>query len=135
MLTKDDKVEKLLASEEHELLMVASNMYAHTQTWAVNGRQSMETYSLKAQTWYRLRILTVNLSDNNDMQTVTIGDQSCSVHALAHDGIFRLQVPATESQNDYPMSVSSRLDVAIKCSANSKISINGQDVAEIQVDD
>lgn len=135
MLTKDDKVEKLLASEEHELLMVASNMYAYTETWAVNGRQSMETYSLKAQTWYRLRILTVNLSDNNDMQTVTIGDQSCSVHALAHDGIFRFQVPATESQNDYPMSVSSRLDVAIKCSANSKISINGQDVAEIQVDD
>lgn len=117
---------------KNEKIFIASN---HEDVWGsfiVNGvEEGIEAYNFRTDEWYRLRILTVNLDDHSSSRTVSFGEE-CETYAIAHDGIFRFEVPAPEAQKDFSIGDASRLDVAIRCAFDSAISINGQKVATIK---
>eukprot|EP00565_Helicotheca_tamesis_P007309 CAMPEP_0185724108 /NCGR_PEP_ID=MMETSP1171-20130828/690_1 /TAXON_ID=374046 /ORGANISM="Helicotheca tamensis, Strain CCMP826" /LENGTH=570 /DNA_ID=CAMNT_0028391891 /DNA_START=154 /DNA_END=1866 /DNA_ORIENTATION=+ len=123
----DAGVEAFLSNEK---ILIASNHEDIYGPWIVNGVQR-EQYDFNVDEWYRLRILIVNLDDHSSSRTISFGDE-CEAHAIAHDGMFRFQVPAAASQTTFSIGDASRLDVAIRCSSDSTISIYDEVVASIK---
>jgi FtsP/CotA-like multicopper oxidase with cupredoxin domain len=103
-------------------------------TWRANGvaASSVEAaYTLNTDEWYRLRVLMVNVGSQATGGLLTF-DDGCEVRPIAHDGIFRMQVPGNV-QMEYHLTSSSRLDVAIKCQSDSGIRVDGATVATVSV--
>jgi suppressor of ftsI len=98
-------------------------------TWTVNGGVGGTT-SMPANTWQHWRVLLANRDAKE--KTVSIGD-SCEVALLARDGVWRTQAPKTLSSNGLSLTGASRADLAVRCSANSSIMIEGSSVANIEV--
>mmetsp|Transcript_7797 Transcript_7797/g.11518 ORF Transcript_7797/g.11518 Transcript_7797/m.11518 type:complete len:605 (+) Transcript_7797:150-1964(+) len=125
----DAGVEAFLKNEK---IFIASNHEDIYGPFIVNGVEGdLESYDFNSDEWYRLRILTVNLNPNTSSRTISFGDE-CQAYAIAHDGIFRFEVPARTAQNDFSIGDASRLDVAIRCALDSTISINDETVATIK---
>ena len=83
-----------------------------------------------ANSWYRLRVLT--LDTNAATASLVVGGSSCEVRAVAYDGVWRSSIPASSRNNTYTMTGASRIDVAIKCSSgNHTIRWNGGAVATL----
>jgi FtsP/CotA-like multicopper oxidase with cupredoxin domain len=126
--TDDENVLRFLQNEKILILDNADG------TWRANGVY-LEKFQFVKDEWYRLRILAVNLNSHSDQEIVSFSD-GCLVHALAHDGIFNFQVPSRAIMKTAILTSSSRLDVAIKCSTDSTISLdNYYTLVNIHVDD
>jgi len=125
--TTDPKVLDFL---ENERILILDNSHSQYSFYA-NGL-SKEKFDFIKDEWYRLRILAVNTGSHSSQETLNF--EGCTVHALAHDGIFRFTVPEAESRTSFLLTSSSRLDVAIQCSHDSKIVMNGRNVATITMD-
>lgn len=124
--TNDENVLGFLANEK---VFVMDNSKGG---WKVNGL-GQEVYHFVKDEWYRMRILAVNLSSHSDQVTVHFGE-GCKVHIIAHDGIFRFEVPS-EQRDAFVLTSSSRLDVAIQCSKSAEIVVlHGETLATISVD-
>lgn len=118
---------------KREHVLVVDNRKSNR--WLANGMEiSQEHFQFRFNEWYRLRILAVNTDAYTVGETIHFGE-ACRVHAMAHDGILRFQVPETTPRSDFIVSTASRLDVAIRCTGSSTISIGNQQVASIQVQD
>lgn len=99
--------------------------------WKVNGLLREEYHFVKDE-WYRMRILAVNVNSHSDQENIEFGS-GCQVHPIAHDGIFRFEVPAPQIFSA-TLTSSSRLDVAIRCSTDSTVVLEGVKIATIHVD-
>jgi suppressor of ftsI len=96
-------------------------------TWTVNGFVGGST-SIPKNTWQHWRILLADRDAKS--KAVSLGEQ-CEVALMARDGVWRTQVPKILATKDISLTGASRADLAVRCSANSSININGNKVADI----
>jgi FtsP/CotA-like multicopper oxidase with cupredoxin domain len=98
-------------------------------TWTVNGRVN-GNLTMPPGTWEHFRIL---LADRDAIpDTVSIGS-ACEVALMARDGVWRTEVPLVLSNNSIKITGASRADLAVRCTANSSISVGNTQVASITV--
>ena len=125
--TTDKGVLKFL---QNERLLVVDDTDG---TWVANGKENgLEEYVVRRNEWFRLRILMVSGDGHSSGGHVRIAD-GCEARSIAHDGILRTVVPKAVAEDRFPMTSSSRLDLAVKCKSNAKVTIYGRHVAEFKV--
>lgn len=99
-------------------------------TWTVNGKIDGNICT-PPNTWQHWRVLLADRDAKS--KTLTFGDQ-CEVALMARDGVWRTEVPKLLTGNSISLTGASRADFAIRCSADSNISVGNQPVASIFVD-
>eukprot|EP00541_Cyclophora_tenuis_P016259 CAMPEP_0116543892 /NCGR_PEP_ID=MMETSP0397-20121206/1815_1 /TAXON_ID=216820 /ORGANISM="Cyclophora tenuis, Strain ECT3854" /LENGTH=602 /DNA_ID=CAMNT_0004068045 /DNA_START=108 /DNA_END=1916 /DNA_ORIENTATION=- len=125
--TTDAGVLKFLANER---IMILDDTHGQ---WVANGnRNGLEEYRVHRDEWYRLRILMVSADGHSSGAHVRF-ESGCEVRSVAHDGILRTTVPKDIAEDRFPMTSSSRLDAAIRCTKNAKVTIYGRHVAEFKI--
>jgi hypothetical protein len=67
------------------------------------------------------------------MKTLEVGPE-CEAVLMARDGVWRTEVPKALPTNEIELTGASRADLAVRCSADSTISVNGTAVANVVVD-
>jgi hypothetical protein len=98
-------------------------------TWTVNGHVN-GNLEMPPNTWQRFRIL---LADRDAKpKTVSIGSQ-CEVALLARDGVWRTTAPLVLDDGSITITGASRADLAVRCQANSSMSVAGSQVASISL--
>ena len=98
-------------------------------TWTVNGMVNGNLCT-PPDTWQHWRIL---LADRDSREkTVEVGSQ-CDVALMARDGVWRTEVPDLLSSNSVTITGASRADLAVRCRADSEITVNGEVVANVFV--
>jgi len=98
-------------------------------TWTVNGRVN-GNLTMPPGTWEHFRIL---LADRDAIpDTVSIGS-ACEVALMARDGVWRTEAPLVLGNNSIKITGASRADLAVRCTANSSISVGNTQVASITV--
>lgn len=99
-------------------------------TWTVNGQVS-GAMEVPYGTWHHWRVL---LADRDaKAKTFSVGP-GCEIALMARDGVWRTEVPKLLPTNSISLTGASRADLAVNCTANSSISVGGQQVASINVD-
>lgn len=93
----------------NEILLMASIV----DGTAMGNGLSNHVINMKQNEWYRMRIISV---DPGGQASTLQFPLFCDVHAAAHDGVWRFEVPKATSSRSYTLTGSSRLDVAIRCS-------------------
>lgn len=140
--TNDSHVLDFMNLPENERILVLSNLgQDDEQSYLANGMPlhhnsgKGEVFHFIEDEWYRMRILNVNIGSHHAQDTLRFGT-SCTVHALAHDGIFRFIVPQEIPRDEFILTSASRLDVAIRCGSghDTSIQMNGHPVAWVNVD-
>jgi FtsP/CotA-like multicopper oxidase with cupredoxin domain len=100
-------------------------------TWTVNG-QVNGTMEVPNGTWHHWRVL---LADRDaKAKTFSVG-AGCEIALMARDGVWRTEVPKLLPTNSISLTGASRADLAVNCTASSSISVGGQQVASINVDE
>jgi FtsP/CotA-like multicopper oxidase with cupredoxin domain len=98
-------------------------------TWTVNGNVG-GSMCMPAGEWQHWRVL---LADRNaTVKTLAVGSQ-CEVALLARDGVWRTAAPRLLATNSISLTGASRADLAVRCTADSTITINGNVVANVYV--
>jgi len=96
-------------------------------TWTVNGTVG-GNFSMPANEWEHWRVL---LADRDAKEkTLSVGP-SCEVALMARDGVWRTTAPLDLPTNSIELSGASRADLAVRCSGDSTISVNGTLVANV----
>lgn len=98
-------------------------------SWTVNG-QIDGTMEVPFATWQHWRVL---LADRDARMKTFSVEASCEVALMARDGVWRTEVPKPLPGNSIDLTGASRADLAVKCSTDSSISVDGQQVATIKV--
>ena len=99
-------------------------------TWTVNGHVN-GAMEVPYGTWHHWRVL---LADRDaKAKTFSVGP-GCEIALMARDGVWRTEVPKLLPTNSISLTGASRADLAVNCTANSSISVGGQQVASINVD-
>jgi FtsP/CotA-like multicopper oxidase with cupredoxin domain len=99
-------------------------------TWTVNGKVQGNLCS-PVNEWQHWRVL---LADANAMaKTLSVG-AGCQVALLARDGVWRNVAPLPLPTNSLDLTGASRADLAVKCSGDSTIAVNGTVVANVHAD-
>ena len=99
-------------------------------TWTVNGLVG-GSFCAPANEWQHWRLL---LADRDATEkTVGVG-ANCEVALLARDGVWRTTAPKTLATNQISITGASRVDLAVRCSDDSALTVGGQTVATIAVD-
>jgi FtsP/CotA-like multicopper oxidase with cupredoxin domain len=100
-------------------------------TWTVNGLVG-GSLCTRAGEWEHWRVL---LADRDArMKTLSVGPE-CEVALLARDGVWRTVVPKELPTNSIELTGASRADLAVRCGADSTISVNTTTVATVVADD
>jgi FtsP/CotA-like multicopper oxidase with cupredoxin domain len=96
-------------------------------TWTVNGHVNGNLV-MPPNTWQHFRIL---LADRDAKpKAVSIGP-TCEVALLARDGVWRTTAPLVLGDGSITITGASRADLAVRCQADSSISVAGGQVASI----
>lgn len=103
-------VYEFLTDRTRELFLIAGMM---DDNWVNANHNASAVYELEQDVWYRMRILSV---DPSALPEQMVFPEACQVHALAHDGVYRFEVPKAAA-SVYPLTGASRLDVAIRCNS------------------
>lgn len=99
-------------------------------TWTVNGKVQGNLCTPVSE-WQHWRLL---LADRDAMpKTLSVG-AGCEVALLARDGVWRTTAPKPLPTNSLDLSGASRADLAVRCSADSSISVQGTVVANVFAD-
>lgn len=98
-------------------------------TWTVNGLVQ-GAFCAPANEWQHWRVLLADRSGTE--KTVGIGS-NCEVALLARDGVWRTTAPKALTSNSINLTGASRADLAVRCSNDSVITVNGATVANIYV--
>jgi len=131
--TEDANVLEFLRTSKHEKVLIIDDS-KKSNSYTANGMES-EVLEFVQNQWYRLRILTVGVDAHTSGINVVFDDydaDACHIHAMAHDGIFRFEVPRPHTVKEYPLTTASRLDVAIRCKQDIVIKVNGQQIVEVR---
>ena len=99
-------------------------------TWTVNG-DNAGNICMPTNTWQHWRILIADRDART--KTLEVGAQ-CELALMARDGVWRNQAPKLIEGNTLRLTGASRADVAIRCSDDSEISIDGDLAANIYAD-
>ena len=99
-------------------------------TWTVNGRVGGNLCA-PANEWQHWRVL---LADRDArMKTLAVGPE-CEAALLARDGVWRTVAPLVLGNGSLDLTGASRADLAVRCSADSALTVNGTTVANIFAD-
>jgi suppressor of ftsI len=99
-------------------------------TWTVNGKVQGNLCT-PANEWQHWRVLLAN--SNAMPKTLSVG-AGCEVALLARDGVWRTVAPSPLPTNSLDLTGASRADLAVRCSADSNISVGGTVVARVFAD-
>lgn len=130
--TTDENVSRFL---DNELTLVLSNNGGGRNEYTWVGTtfpfDKDDMLHVKADEWYRLRIVMVNVDPNRDTEKVTI--DGCDVRPIAHDGVFRFEMPGPERKT-HRLSLSSRVDLAVRCGdgPSTGVRVDGQRAAMLK---
>jgi FtsP/CotA-like multicopper oxidase with cupredoxin domain len=97
--------------------------------WTVNGTRQ-GSLCTSAGEWQHWRILLADRSATE--KTLGIG-AGCEVALLARDGVWRTTAPKALPTGTLSLTGASRADLAVRCTSDSAITINGAAVASILV--
>jgi FtsP/CotA-like multicopper oxidase with cupredoxin domain len=98
-------------------------------TWTVNGLQQGNLCTT-ANEWQHWRVL---LADR-DATPKTLGvGANCEVMLLARDGVWRTTAPKALTTGSISLTGASRADLAVRCTNDSTITINGTPIANVLV--
>ena len=98
--------------------------------WTVNGTVNGNICT-PPNTWQHWRVLLADRDARS--KTVSVGSQ-CEVALMARDGVWRTQAPKNLATNSITITGASRADLAVRCSADSSLMVNGNAVANIFTD-
>lgn len=98
-------------------------------TWTVNGLVQ-GTLCAPGNEWQRWRVLLADRQATDKTFGVGAG---CEVALLARDGVWRTTAPKLLPTRTISLTGASRADFAVRCTADSTITINGATVARIAV--
>jgi len=100
-----------------------------SSTWTVNGLVQ-GAFCGPVNEWQHWRVL---LADRHATEkTVGVGP-SCEVALLARDGVWRTTAPKVLPTRALNLTGASRADLAVRCSNDSTITVNGSTVANIYI--
>jgi FtsP/CotA-like multicopper oxidase with cupredoxin domain len=99
-------------------------------TWTVNGKVEGNLCTPPDE-WQHWRVLLADADAR--MKTLSVGPE-CEVVLLARDGVWRTEAPKALPTNSIELTGASRADLAVRCSADSNISVNGGVVANVFAD-
>jgi FtsP/CotA-like multicopper oxidase with cupredoxin domain len=100
-------------------------------TWTVNGKVQGDLCG-PADEWQHWRVL---LADRDARRkTLSVGSE-CEVALLARDGVWRTEAPKPLPSNSIDLTGASRADLAVRCSGDSIISVDGTVVANVIADE
>lgn len=101
-------------------------------TWTVNGKVQGNLCT-PANEWQHWRVL---LADRDArMKTLSVEPtDACDVALLTRDGVWRTVAPLDLSTNAVALTGASRADLAVRCSADATINVNGTPVANVLAD-
>lgn len=96
-------------------------------TWTVNGAKQ-GSFCTTANEWQHWRVL---LADRDATEkTLGIG-AGCEVALLARDGVWRTTAPKALPTRALNLTGASRADLAVRCTSDSTITVNGAAVATV----
>ncbi len=98
-------------------------------TWTVNGLVQ-GAFCAPANEWQHWRVLLADRSATE--KTVAVG-ANCEVALLARDGVWRTTAPKVLTTKSIGLTGASRADLAVRCTNDSAITVNGTTVANIYV--
>ena len=98
--------------------------------WNVNGTVD-GNICMPSNTWQHWRLLVA--AADVKAKDVTVGSQ-CEVALLARDGVWRTMVPKDLATNTLSLTGGSRADIAVRCSADSTLTVGNTVVANIYAD-
>lgn len=101
-----------------------------SQGWTANGTFN-GNICMPPNTWQHWRTLVAD--QDSRLTDLEIG-AGCEVKLMARDGVWRTQVPGDVPSNILTLTGASRADLAVRCTADSTISVGGTQVANIYVD-
>ena len=100
-------------------------------TWTVNGKVQ-GAFCAPVNEWQHWRVLIAHPDARE--KTLAVGSQ-CEVALMARDGVWRTNVPKELSPaNSITLTGASRADLAVRCTDDSQITVDGTTVANIYVD-
>lgn len=99
-------------------------------TWTINGEVS-GSVCMPPNTWQHWRVLVADRDAR--MKTLSIGSE-CEVALLARDGVWRTTAPRMLTTNSIGLTGASRADIAVRCEADSSISLGNETMAQVHVD-
>jgi FtsP/CotA-like multicopper oxidase with cupredoxin domain len=104
-----------------------------TSKWTVNGKVG-GNLCMPIGEWQHWRVLIADADAK--MKTVTIGSEpECEAVLMARDGVWRrYEIPKTLPGNTIELTGASRADIAVKCIADSTITVDNTVVANIYAD-
>lgn len=100
-----------------------------TATWTANGLVN-GALCMPQNEWQHFRILVAHPVPTE--RTLAVGS-NCEVQMLARDGVWRTTAPKSLSTRSLSIPGASRVDLAIRCSNDSNITIAGTTVANLYV--
>jgi FtsP/CotA-like multicopper oxidase with cupredoxin domain len=98
-------------------------------TWTVNGTRQ-GSFCTVANEWQHWRVLLADRVATE--KTLGIG-AGCEVALLARDGVWRTTAPKPLPTRSLSLTGASRADLAVRCTGDSTITINGTAIANILV--
>jgi FtsP/CotA-like multicopper oxidase with cupredoxin domain len=98
--------------------------------WTLNGTVNGDV-CVPQNTWQHWRMLVAD--QDARLVDLEIGD-GCEVEMMARDGVWRTQVPKALPDGTLTLTGASRADLAVRCSADSTITVGGVQVANVRVD-
>src|SRR5210317_2231481 len=98
--------------------------------WTINGTVNGNV-CMPPNTWQHWRMLIAD--QDARLVDLEIGSQ-CEVALMSRDGVWRTQVPKEITSNVLTLTGASRADLAVRCSADSSITVGGTQVAQIFVE-
>ncbi len=101
-----------------------------SSTWTVNGNVEGNLCT-PVNEWQHWRVLIAD--PDARMKTVTVGPE-CEAVLIARDGVWRTVAPKTLPDNTIELTGASRADLAVRCSADSTISVDNTVVANVFAD-
>jgi FtsP/CotA-like multicopper oxidase with cupredoxin domain len=99
-------------------------------TWAVNGMVEGNLCT-PPDDWQHWRVLLADADAR--MKTLSVGPE-CEIALRARDGVWRTSAPKALPTNAIELTGASRADLAVRCSGDSTISVDGTVVANVFAD-
>ena len=100
-----------------------------TPTWTVNGAVQ-GSMCIPGNEWQHWRVL---LADRDSTEKSLGVGANCEVAMLARDGVWRTTAPKVLSTRAIRITGASRVDLAVRCTADSTITVDGATVANVVV--
>jgi len=99
--------------------------------WTINGTVNGDV-CVPPDTWQHWRMLVAD--QDARLVELEIGD-GCEVALMARDGVWRTEVPKALADGKLTLTGASRADFAVRCNADTTITVGGVQVANVKVDE